>query len=578
MSRNYLRYQWILTYLFGASPRSHSSLLDSEGIGDVRSLRNSSYGYHNTFSEKVSYESIERYIQDIEELVSNNTLFEEREYYGSSRLRGAGKHVCQLVNNGTRYVEFRSFDVNPFEPLGFSYEQSLFLHLFLLTMVWMDEDSTDADIKKGIDMNAQTALEEPYEYSRYREEGLSLLARIRETCHELNLTDEYIRVVDEAARLLDHPEDTLSAKITDKLKSGTSFIEYGIELGMKYKQLSLQKPFLLNGFEKMEMSTQLLLFDALQLGVRTTVLDANDQFLKFKHDGKTEYVKNGNMTSKDTYISHWIMANKTVTKKILKENGFTVPAGEEFSSLDEARDHYRIASQNPVVVKPKSTNYGLGISVFREAPSQAAYNEAVALAFREDKSVLVEEFIKGTEYRFFVLDEKVEAVLLREPANVTGDGEHTVSELIALKNSHPYRGENHRAPLEKIQSGEIEELMLREQGYTFGDILEKNKKVYLRENSNISTGGDSIDVTDEMDESYKTIAEKMAEALDVRVTGLDLIIPDLKVPSTKENEGYTVIEANFNPAMHMHAFVQEGKGRRLPRKVLEMLYPNIERS
>ncbi|MDZ7833996.1 MAG: hypothetical protein U5K84_00225 [Alkalibacterium sp.] len=61
-----------------------------------------------------------------------------RECSGSSRLRGAGKHVCQLVNNGTRYVEFRSFDVNPFDPLGFSYEQSLFLHLFLLTMVWTD--------------------------------------------------------------------------------------------------------------------------------------------------------------------------------------------------------------------------------------------------------------------------------------------------------------------------------------------------------------------------------------------------------------------------------------------------------
>ncbi|MDZ7833993.1 MAG: hypothetical protein U5K84_00210 [Alkalibacterium sp.] len=51
----------------------------------------------------------------------------------------------------------------------------------------------------------------------------------------------------------------------------------------------------------------------------------------------------------------------------------------------------------------------MGISVFREAPSQAAYDEAIALAFREDKSVLVEEYIEGTEYRFFVLDEKVEA-------------------------------------------------------------------------------------------------------------------------------------------------------------------------
>ncbi|MDZ7834170.1 MAG: hypothetical protein U5K84_01270 [Alkalibacterium sp.] len=78
------------------------------------------------------------------------------------------------------------------------------------------------------------------------------------------------------------------------------------------------------------MSTQLLLFDALQLGVKTTVLDANDQFLKFKHDGKTEYVKNGEYDfSKRTHTFHtgsWLI--KPVTKKILKENGFTVPAGE----------------------------------------------------------------------------------------------------------------------------------------------------------------------------------------------------------------------------------------------------------
>ncbi|SFB85895.1 glutamate-cysteine ligase /glutathione synthase [Alkalibacterium subtropicum] len=578
MSRNYLRYQWVLTYLFGASPVSHPSLLDSETIGPVRSLRNSEYGYHNTFSDTVSYESIENYIRDIEELVKNNILYEEREYYGSSRLRGAGKYVCQLVNNGTRYVEFRSFDLNPFDPLGFSYEQSVFLHLYVLTMVWMDKDNRDEDIKEGIEKNARTSLENPYAYSQYKEEGLSLLNLMKDTSRELNLSDEYTTVVDKAIHQFHHPEETLSAVIMDKLKDRTSFIDFGNTLGKSYKQLSMQKPFLLNGFETLEMSTQLLLFDALQLGVKTTILDENDQFLAFSYKGDKEYVRNGNMTSKDTYISHWLMANKTVTKKVLKENGFAVPAGEEFSSLEEAKNYYAIASQKAVVIKPKSTNYGIGITIFKQTPKRTDYEEALSFAFKEDDSILVEEYIEGTEYRFFVLNGKVEAVLLREPANVTGDGEHSVKELIAEKNRHPYRGENHRAPLEKIKMGEIEAMMLKEQGYTFESVLPENEKVYLRENSNISTGGDSIDVTDDMHESYKSVAEDIARALDVKVTGLDLIVPDIHMPSTKANNGYTVIEANFNPAMNMHAFVQKGKGRRLSRKVLDMLYPHIELS
>ena len=70
------------------------------------------------------------------------------------------------------------------------------------------------------------------------------------------------------------------------------------------------------------------------------------------------------------------------------------------------------------------------------------------IAFSEDAAVLVEEFIVGTEYRFFVLDGQCEAVLLRVTANVVGDGQHIVRELIAIKNDNPLRGRDHRSSLE----------------------------------------------------------------------------------------------------------------------------------
>ncbi|MCR2604974.1 hypothetical protein NSP26_24280, partial [Salmonella enterica] len=87
-----------------------------------------------------------------------------------------------------------------------------------------------------------------------------------------------------------------------------------------------------------------------------------------------------NMTSKDQYIVPLIMANKTVTKKILAENGFHVPSGAEFASAEEAITFYPQIAHSGFVVKPKTTNYGIGISIFKEGASLADYQAAVAIA------------------------------------------------------------------------------------------------------------------------------------------------------------------------------------------------------
>ena len=248
-----------------------------------------------------------------------------------------------------------------------------------------------------------------------------------------------------------------------------------------------------------------------------------------------EYVKNGNMTSKDNYVIPLAMANKTVTKKDFGRSWLSRSTLEQnFSSLEEGLAYYPLIRDRQIVVKPKSTNFGLGISIFQEPASLESYRKALEIAFSEDAAVLVEEFIAGTEYRFFVLDGQCEAVLLRVAANVVGDGQHTVRELVAIKNDNPLRGRDHRSPLEIIELGDIELLMLDQQGYGPDDILPAGVKVDLRRNSNISTGGDSIDVTDSMHSSYKELAADMAKAMGAWACGVDLIIPDSSAISTKE--------------------------------------------
>ena len=100
-------------------------------------------------------------------------------------------------------------------------------------------------------------------------------------------------------------------------------------------------------------------------------------------------------------------------------------------------------------------------------------------------------------------------------------------------------------------------------------IPDNSETVYLRENSNISTGGDSVDYTDEISQHYKDIAVKSAEVVGAVICGVDMVIGDRNSPPKPSN--YAIIELNFNPALHIHDFPYSGKNRQVEKKVLDLL-------
>ena len=119
--------------------------------------------------------------------------------------------------------------------------------------------------------------------------------------------------------------------------------------------------------------------------------------------------------------------------------------------------------------------------------------------------------------------------------------------------------------------------MLKGQGYQMDSIPENDEIIYLRENSNISTGGDSIDVTDQIPDDYKKIAVDAVSALGVKICGIDLIIENTEVPAANKN-AYGIIEANFNPSMYMHIYPYKGKSRRLTMHIIHYLFPELLQS
>ena len=573
LARQFIRYQWLLIYLYGASPLAEDKYF-TNGVKPsdfVRSLRTSRFGYVNEEDIKVSYSSLEKYIEDITGYVQNGKLIAEKEFYSSVRFRGADT-ILKFPHQGIKYIEFRLFDLNPFAPFGILEKDIRFVHLFIKTLVWLEEVDKSTSESLGYEYSEKVALSHPFSKVMYEDEGIWLLNKMKELVAELGLYESDIDLINEKIDELQNPELTIGARLLREYKKENSILNVGLNLAKQYKEDALREYYSLSAYSNMELSTQAVIEDAIKSGLKVSIIDENDQFIRLESKEHVEYVKNGNMTSKDSYISPLIMENKVVTKKVLEEKGFRVPKGYEVSSIEEALQKFNYIKNKPIVIKPKSTNFGLGITIFKNGTSSLEnYTKAIEFALKEDKDILIEEFIEGTEYRFFVIEGKTEAVLLRVPANVTGDGKHTIRELVEIKNVNPLRGDAKKTPLKKIELGEIEQLQLSEQGLNFESILAENEVAYLRENSNISTGGDSIDMTDEVHESYKKLAVEIAEAMMAKVCGVDLIIPNIKDECSKDN--YGVIEANFNPMMMMHIYPHAGESRRLSLNVLRMLFP-----
>lgn len=574
LAQNYLRYRWVITYLFGAAPVAEQGFFDQEVPEPVRSFRNSDHGYVNKEEIQVSFSSLEDYVSAIENYIEQGDLIAEKEFYSAVRFRGQ-KVNRSFLDKGITYLEFRNFDLNPFERIGISQDTMDTVHLLLLAFLWLDApENVDQALTQGHALNEKIALSHPLEPLPSEAETQNITTALDQLVQHFGLGDYHQGLVKQVKDAFADPSQTLAAQLLPHIKD-KSLADFALDKALAYHDYDWTAHYALKGYEEMELSTQMLLFDAIQKGIHFEILDEQDQFLKLWHKDHVEYVKNGNMTSKDNYVVPLAMANKTVTKKILADAGFPVPAGDEFTSLEQGLAYYPLIKDKQIVVKPKSTNFGLGISIFQEPASLDNYQKALEIAFAEDTAVLVEEFIPGTEYRFFILDGRCEAVLLRVAANVVGDGKHTIRELVAQKNANPLRGRDHRSPLEIIDLGDIEQLMLTQQGYTPDDMLPEGKKVNLRRNSNISTGGDSIDVTETMDSSYQELAAAMATSMGAWACGVDLIIPDKTQPASKEKPHCTCIELNFNPSMYMHTYCAEGPGQAITPKILDKLFPEI---
>jgi cyanophycin synthetase len=296
----------------------------------------------------------------------------------------------------------------------------------------------------------------------------------------------------------------------------------------------------------------------------------NEQSLVQLGQGKYQQRIRATMTSKTAALSVDLAGDKKLTTQLLAAAGLPVPRGEIVRTVDEALAAARKIGF-PVVTKPVDGNHGrgVGLDLKDEDGLRAGFERAMEEARR--KVVVVESYVTGNDYRVLVIGGRMVAVAQRVPAHVTGDGEHTVAELVEITNTDPRRGIGHEKVLTKIKVDDTAKELLAAQGYTLESVPEDGAFVKLVHTGNMSTGGISIDRTWEAHEENVEIAEEAARVIGLDVAGIDFLTPDISQP-VRETGG-AIVEVNAAPGFRMHTHPTEGEPQYVAKPVIDMLFP-----
>ena len=261
--------------------------------------------------------------------------------------------------------------------------------------------------------------------------------------------------------------------------------------------------------------------------------------------------------SLSTTFAERACTRKDVTNHLLSRSGIPVARGRMFRT-DEYDQAASYATELGVtVVKPVNGMKGKGLTLKVKTIDgfERAWQRAVA---PRPPGVLVERWYRGKEARFLVVGEQCVAVSAKEPPHVVGDGVSTIQQLIDAKNSKRRESPHLRKRLIHMQGNRVQRV--RHQGYELDSVPNRGDAVRLDDSGNISTGAESIDITDSIHPSYLDVAVRAARSMrGLAIAGVDMLIKDFSVPA--EGRNHIVVEVNSHPGIGGHHYPVTGQPR-----------------
>ena len=277
------------------------------------------------------------------------------------------------------------------------------------------------------------------------------------------------------------------------------------------------------------------------------------------------------VTSETSSIGVELACDKEDTKYLLEQAEVPTPRGEiirKETSLEESCNYIGF----PLVLKPVDGNHGRGITVNINNYADALKAFRSAKESSKSGAIIIEKYITGDDYRLLVINHKLVAAAVRTPAHVIGDGESTIQQLIDEVNKDPRRGYGHENVLTQITVNDLTQSIIKANGYTLDSVLEKDKRLSLKDTANLSTGGTAEDVTDIVHPANIFMAERISKIIDLDICGIDVMTTDISKPL--EETGGAVLEVNAGPGFRMHLAPTSGLPRNVAAHVIDKLFPH----
>ncbi len=283
---------------------------------------------------------------------------------------------------------------------------------------------------------------------------------------------------------------------------------------------------------------RIIIREAQKRGIYVDVLDPEGGYFELSFGGRS-IVCRESLSELTTAVAMSRCDDKATTHRVLRQAGLRVP--EQVKVKDEHQALAFLEDHQSVVVKPARGEQGAGISV--DIRDLDALRRAIDDARSLCDTVIVEEYVSGADLRIIVIGEDVVAAAERRPAQVLGNGRDSVKTLIEKQSR---RREAATGGESKIALDGETKRCVEEAGYSLESVLPENERLAVRKTANLHTGGTIHDVTDKLRPTLRTAAIDAARALDIPVTGLDLIVPATDGPD------YAIIEANERPGLANH--------------------------
>lgn len=283
---------------------------------------------------------------------------------------------------------------------------------------------------------------------------------------------------------------------------------------------------------------RIIVEEAHRRGIEVQVDDVDAGMFTLSYGGRRVRCRES-LSDLTTAVSMTLCQDKSLTHRALKTAGLNLPAQQRAGNADENMAF--LEQHGRIVVKPLDGEQGKGVAVNLTTIEEV--QSSIERARQFDTRVILESFHEGLDLRIVVIGFEVVAAAIRRPAEVIGDGSHTIKQLIEAQSRRRAAATGGES---KIPMDEETERTVRDAGYDYSSVLPMDERLPVRRTANLHTGGCLEDVTAILHPVLHDAAIRAARALDIPVVGLDLMVPAADQPE------YVFIEANERVGLANH--------------------------